>query len=155
MGVDIYTNSGILFTIEEAVERFFKLKKKDIESFKNNFSSEKRFDLDKVKTLSDLKTWFLNFASECIVKSDYDEYVNGEELGKVWNQIVKLELPEVRFEYFTNNRYSGYDVPTNTICVVFDDDGLFETKMTKEGKKVAKMMGLKDLQSTEWTVYSY
>lgn len=166
MGTDIYTKNGILFTVDEAVEKFFQgLKKKDIEDFKNNFTTESwqsysgklKTDLEKVKTLKDFKAWFLNFAEKQIVKCDYDEYINGDILEKMWNILVseRLNLPEASFEYFTSNRYNGYDVPTKTICVAFNCHGLFERKLTKEGKRVAKIMKIKDLQPTEWTVYSY
>lgn len=153
MGTDIYTSSGILFSLEEAVDKFFKLKKKDISAFVENNKTEFE-NLTAVKKIDDLKQWFINLANS---KISEDYISDTATLERVWEQIVstKFQLPTVSFEYFSSNRINGYDVPTQTICVVFSDSGLFEKKLTKEGKRVARVMGIKDLQSTTWTVYSY
>lgn len=153
MGTDIYTRNGIIFSIDDAVERFFKMKKKDIATFVENHKEEYP-NLSSVKTINNLKQWFIDLANS---KVSEDYIGNTETLERIWEQIVspKFELPSVSFEYFTSNRISGYDVPTQTVCLVFSDTGLFETKLTKEGKRVARAMGIKDLQSTTWTVYSY
>lgn len=164
MGVDIYTRSGILFTVDEAV-RFFKgLSKEEIKSFveanKSEFCGANGCDseLTEVKTLSDLKSWFVNLANSKVVKDD-DYISDTSALERVWMELAggRLDLPEVSFEYFSSNRYSGYDVPTQTVCLVFNDNDLFETKPTKSGKQVAKKLGIKakDFKTTTWTVYSY
>lgn len=153
MGTDIYTRNGIIFSIDDAVGRFFKMKKKDIATFVQNHKEEYP-NLSSVKTINDLKQWFIDLANS---KVSEDNISSTEILERIWEQIVspKFELPSVSFEYFTSNRISGYDVPTQTVCLVFSDAGLFETKLTKEGKRVARIMGNKELQSTTWTVYSY
>jgi hypothetical protein len=38
---------------------------------------------------------------------------------------------------------------------MFESHSLFETKMTKSGKELAKTLGLKEITETTWTVHSY
>lgn len=162
MGVDIYTSSGILFTLEDAAEKFFKgittakIKKliPEIESELEN--DENKENLKAISNISDLKIWFVEFANSKIS----DDYLQDQDkLVDIFNIILEngkfSDLPDVSFEYFTSNRYSGYDVPTETICVIFSDIGIFETKLTKKGQKLAKLIGSKNVQQTTWTVYSY
>jgi hypothetical protein len=163
MGVDIYTSSGILFTLEDAIDKFFKgitsakLKKliPEIESTLED-DEEHKANLKAISAIADLKIWFNEFANSKI----NDDYLQDEDkLSDIFNIILEntkfVDLPDVSFQYFTSNRYSGYDVPTETICVIFSDIGIFETKLTKKGQKLAKLIGSKNVQQTTWTVYSY
>jgi hypothetical protein len=162
MGVDIYADSGILFTIDDAVSRFFKgLNKKSITEIIDSCTSiiTDENDLHFLKSISntdDLKSWFISFAQKLV---DDEGCLDEDFLSIVYYRIIDKtkfkDLPAVRFKYFKSNRYSGYDVPANTICLVIDDTGLFETKMTAQGKLVAKLMGFKNIEKTTWTVYSY
>ena len=63
----------------------------------------------------------------------------------------------VNFELrsFDNNREVGYDVDIDTIYLMFESHSLFETKMTKSGKELAKTLGLKEITETTWTIHSY
>lgn len=162
MGVDIYTSSGILFTLEDAVEKFFKgittakIKKLIPEIESELEDDENKENLKAISNIADLKIWFVEFANSKIS----DDYLQDEDkLVDIFNIILEnskfADLPDVSFEYFTSNRYSGYDVPTETICVIFSDIGIFETKLTKKGQKLAKLIGSKNVQQTTWTVYSY
>lgn len=165
MGIDIYSESGILFSLDEAVSRFFKginasnIKKiiEDVETMIDD-DSEHRNSLKNIKNCESLKSWFLELANSKINKEE--GYVfDGEILQSLWDKIINYtkfkDLPEITFEYFTSNRFSGYDVPTETICIKFNDYGLFETKLTKKGQKLAEIMKIKNLKQTHWTVYSY
>ena len=67
---------------------------------------------------------------------------------------LKIELPAFKFDYWTRSRVSGWEVPVNTPCIVFSNDGLFETKMTKEGKRLAALLGVKKIESSSWTFMS-
>lgn len=165
MGVDIYIDSGILFTLEDAVNKFFKgLNKKNIAEIVDSCSDIVKDENDlhflkSIANIEDLKSWFIGSAQKLADESEYPGYFDEEFLSLIWNRIIDktkfTNLPQVRFKYFKSNRYSGYDVPTNTVCVVFDDSGLFENKMSTQGKAVAKLMGLKSIEKTTWTVYSY
>jgi hypothetical protein len=169
LGVDIYIDSGILFTLEDAVNKFFKgLNKKSIAEIVDSCSDivKDENDLHFLKSIAnteDLKSWFIGSAQKLADESEHPGYFNGvltheEFLSLIWHRVIDktkfTNLPQVRFKYFKSNRYSGYDVPANTICVVFDDSGLFENKMSTQGKAVAKLMGLKSIEKTTWTVYS-
>lgn len=162
MGVDIYTSSGILFTLEDAVDKFFKgitatkIKKLIPEIESSLEDDENKENLKAISNIADLKIWFIEFANSKI----NDDYLQDEDkLSDIFNIILEnskfIDLPDVSFEYFTSNRYSGYDVPTETICVIFSDIGIFETKLTKKGQKLAKLIGHKNVTQTTWTVYSY
>jgi hypothetical protein len=160
MGVDIYTSSGILFTLEDAISKFFKgisatKFKKLVEEISSQLEDDEKESFAAVSNLSDLKVWFEDFANSKI----NDDYVESEKLEDIFNIVLENtkfhSLPDVTFEYFTSNRYSGYDVPTETICVIFSDIGLFETKLTKKGQAIAKLIGSKNTKQTTWTVYSY
>jgi hypothetical protein len=160
MGVDIYANSGILFTLEYAISKFFKgissaKFKKIVEEIASQLEEDEKESFTAVSNLSDLKVWFEDFANSKI----NDDYLESEKLEDIFNIVLDntkfAALPDVSFEYFTSNRYSGYDVPTETICVIFSDIGIFETKLTKKGQAVAKLIGSKNTKQTTWTVYSY
>lgn len=161
MGADIYADSGVLFTIDEAVNKFFKgLNKKSIadiiESCNSIITDENELHfLKNIANTDDLKSWFISFAQKLV---DDEGQLDSDILSVIFYRVIDktkfTDLPIARFEYFTSNRYSGYDVPTNTICLILDDAGLFETKMTTEGKLIAKLMGLKKIEKTTWTVYS-
>lgn len=162
MGIDIYSDGGILFELDEAVNKFFKgLNKKTISEVIEDClpilaEEDDIHFLKSVENLDDLKSWFIGLAQKSL---DDNKYLDEEFLIIVWNKIINKtkfnDLPQVRFKYFTSNRYSGYEVPIDTICLVFNDDDLFEVKMTAKGRAVAKKMGYKEIKKTSWTVYSY
>lgn len=161
MGTDIYIKSGILFSIDEAVDLFFKgLNKKKISLLVSELkdlieNKEEHEFINDIEDIYDLKSWFVSF---CQKQVDKDYILNQDSLNSVWTAILKktkFNLPEINFEYFASNRYNGYEVPVETVCIVFDDTDLFETKMSKKGEAVAKIMGVKKIEKTIWTVYSY
>ena len=78
-------------------------------------------------------------------------------LDDIWYillDVAGLFLPPVTFEYWSRPRWNGWDVPADTPCVVFDPDDLFETKMTQEGEKLAKLLKREKIWQTTWTTVS-
>lgn len=164
MGVDIYTGSGILFTIDDAVSVLFKgitasKIKKLIPEIESQIEDNEKEALKGISTLSDLAGWFCEYANSKINKeSDYIE--DSDKLVEILSTIIDYtkfagKLPDISIEYFTSNRYSGWDVPVETVCVVLNDSSIFETKLTKRGQALAKLIGSKNVKQTTWTVYSY
>lgn len=172
MGMDIYTGHGVVFTAEEILPKLFgKLGKgatsnlleaiqaaftaREQEQFPESFKA-----LDSVKTGAEFAQWFIGLMEEGLVDSYGDRYYSDESfLQTVWSlaeQEAAIDhiLPTVSFEYWSNGRLNGFDVPVDTPCLVFADDDLFETKMTEEGKKLAKLLKMKRIVSTTWTVMS-
>lgn len=161
MGVDIYTKSGVLFTLDEAVNSFFKgLSRKSIikiiEECLSFIDDNEKVFIKNISGIDDLKSWFINYT----INQIEDNYIqNQTTIKKIWDCVLSKtkykNLPEIELEYFVSARYNGYDVPLDTVCVVFSDQGLFETKMTKKGIATAKLMGQRKISQTSWTIYSY
>lgn len=174
MGMDIYSKSGVVFPAEElAAHLFGKLTKpkvaaavaelrKIFAASKNNegvaYFPESEKALDSIKLGGDIAEWFNNLLRETLTDSYGDYYFSDDDiLNKTWDVFVAatgLDLPAVTFEYWSKPRLNGWDVPADTPCVVFEPDNLFETKMTKEGKKLAKLLKLTEISQTTWTIMS-
>ena len=79
MGVDIYTSSGILFTLEDAVDKFFKgittvkIKKLIPEIESELEDDENKENLKAISNIADLKVWFIEFAN--VDTGSFIEYV--------------------------------------------------------------------------------
>jgi hypothetical protein len=73
-----------------------------------------------------------------------------DHTGIKFDNLVEFELRS-----FDNNREVGYDVETDTIYIMFQPFGLFETIMTKKGKALAQTLGLKEITKTTWAIHSY
>lgn len=69
---------------------------------------------------------------------------------------INLErLPDFQVRSFSSQRISGYDVELDVLYIMFESYGMFETVMSKDGKRVAKELKLDEVTETEWTVHSY
>lgn len=172
MGMDIYSEHGVVFEVSDLVLRLFGRFKKPlvaeikekVKSFLTIHNKDHMFDgplakLAGVKTGQHLGEWYANFCEDQLVGEDvHDRYFSTDEhMLSVWDDICEaagLELPSVNFRYWTRGRLNGWDVPIDVPCIVFDDETLFETKMTSAGKKLAKVLGLKELSSVTWTELS-
>lgn len=174
MGMDIYSKSGVVFPAEElAAHLFGKLTKpkvaaavtelREIFAASKNDAGEPHFpnaeqSLDGVKVGGDIAEWLNNLMRETLTDSYGDYYFSDDEiLHKTWSIFVStanLDLPPVTFEYWSKPRLNGWEVPADTPCVVFEPDNLFETKMTKEGKKLAKLLKVSEISQTTWTIMS-
>lgn len=162
MGMDIYSKTGVVFTVEDISSMLFgKLENSEVgkvvEDLKANWNEDwgDKGGLDEVKDASSLSNWLCSFASSLV----RDEYLDETSLGQVWGVITESmdiadQLPMVTFDYWTRSRISGWEVPTEVPCIVFEESGLFETKMTAAGKKFAKLIGQKKIEITTWTIMS-
>lgn len=160
MGMDIYSSSGVVIQVDEAVPAILrKVKKAQIPAVVEAIGSKWKFDdksgLDEVKNLESLVAWIVAAAEKMVDKEGgYLDSIALTDLFEVVCGAVGIELPSFSFDYWTHSRISGWEVPTNTPCMVFSDDGLFETKMSKEGKRLAGILGRSEVESTTWTVMS-
>lgn len=164
MGMDISSESGIVFEINEVVPHIFdsftdsqvksavtRLKKK----YEKSWPTSKE-NLEKVSTAEELCNWFLE--GIVVKERDYDDdSFDTYNIGDIWEHIMtatKSKLPDASFEYWTSSRISDYEVPIEVPCIVFEEYGMFETKMTAKGKKLAAALGVKTIQTSTWTVMS-
>ena len=94
MGVDIFSSSGILFSLEEALPRFFKgisvanvkKLKSEIEPIIDNNKYKK--SIRNVNNCQDLQSWFATYAESKIDKEE--GYISDVILKEVWNKVIKL-----------------------------------------------------------------
>lgn len=171
MGMDIYSEHGVVFTVGELCIRMFgKMKKgfvalavEGINEYLCTKNKDKEFDgplttLKTIKTAPELVDWFVQFC-ESQVETEYGEgyFSTDEHMSAIFDklcEIAEIDLPPATFEYWTRCRLNGYDVPIEEPCIVINDEKLFETKMTDAGKRVAKLLGLRKIESTTWTIMS-
>lgn len=179
MGVDIYSCSGIIASIDDMLS-FITPKNTDqvlkiCQDFYNKIEVEvcntdeqyKHYAQQKLeffKPLNNISKETLNGALCEVVKVegepakyDIDTHVQyGEELQELWELI--LETHDKQMPSFTgvsawgSARYNGYDVPLGVACFIFDDSDCFEKKLSTAGKNLKKVLG--HCSVTEWTVYS-
>lgn len=160
MGMDIYSNSGVVVPVSEAAAAIFRKAKKEdvlkaVESVRANWDISDKSGLEVVQDAGSLADWVALVAERLVDKEG--EYLDSLALVNLFEIICEnlgIELPLFEFDYWTRARISGWEVPTNTPCVVFSSDGLFETKMTKEGKRLAAILGTKEIESSTWTIMS-
>lgn len=171
MGMDIYSEHGVVLEVSEMCYRLFgKIKKKSLKlvcealaKYLENNNNDKQFlgpltTLPTVKTGKEFADWFAKFC-ESQLEEDYGEsyFATEEHMSKLWNitlETLGVNFPAVTFHYWTRSRLNGWEVPIDTPCIVIDDTDLFETRMTAEGKRVAKMLGTNEINSTTWTIMS-
>ena len=158
MGMDIYSNSGVVLPVSEVSGTLFggiqdvsKIVKALEKSWKDEWG---KIELENVKSGEELAAWFTSLADSLV----RDDYLDDSVLTEVWDVITKKsglakKLPHASFDYWTHSRISGWEVPTEVPCVIFHEDGLFETKPTREGRKLSKLLG-QEIQLTTWTVMS-
>lgn len=159
--MDIISSSGVVFPLSEICLALFSDAKKGalaaaLANVKDAWREEwGDHQIDGVTAGGELAAWFFALSLEQVK----DDYLSEEVVGPVWGAITEGlgladKLPPASFDYWTHSRISGWDVPIEVPCVVFDETGLFETKMTREGKKFAKLIGEQSIKSTKWTIMS-
>jgi len=161
MGSDIYTESAVAIKLEDFLNRK-ELKKKSVrndivdELIKTGVMSAVGRHLEMRESVSNFIDEFESLIS---MEDGYeDNRENNDKALRAFCNHTGLDLDNlITFELrsFDNNREVGYDVDIDTIYLMFESHGLFETKMTKEGKDLAKILGLKEITETTWTVHSY
>lgn len=174
MGVDIYSQKGVVLTIDEAtakmipamktaeIKKMFYLIESAAEDamavlHDREFAGAMQGRLASLRTTKELRAWFVDLVHAFVNASDgYVEHADvlSDILLTIMGPKKAKTLPDFAFEYFNSGRYSGWDVPLGVPCVVFDAAGLFEEKMTAAGRKLAKQLGVKSLSSATWTTYS-
>lgn len=160
MGSDIYTESAVAVRFDDFLDRKELNKKSVINAIVD--------DLIKAKIIP--ATNHIGFrkdkyslAEGLVDLISMDEGYEGDrehntKLLQIFCEHVGVDLddlPECNFRSFDNLRESGFDVEADVIYLMFETYGLFETKMTAEGKKLAKVLGQKSIEETTWTVHSY
>lgn len=148
MGMDVYSESGIVFRAADILPKLFgKATKQQLENIAKK-GLESGSELPKFKNGKDFSKWLIaNAQSEDSETSSSFLESAIEELG--------LELPRAEFKTWESSRMSGGEVPAGELCVVFGYSGVFETKLTPYGQKVAKQLGQKGLTLSTWTWMSY
>jgi len=161
MGSDIYTESAVAIRLQDFLNRK-ELKKKSVrndivdELIKTGVMSALGRHLEMRESVSN----FINeFESLISMEDGYeDNRENNDKALRAFCNHTGLDLDNlITFELrsFDNNREVGYDVDIDTIYLMFESHSLFETKMTKSGKELAKTLGLKEITETTWTIHSY
>ena len=164
MGSDIYTESAVAVRFDDFLSSRKELNKKSLRNaivddlIKNDLVVE---GLAEKLPMRDSKSVFINKFVDLISMSE-EGYENDRkhntELLTIFCEHVGVDLddlPECNFRFFESSRESGWDVEADVIYLMFEPYGLFETKMTKEGKKLAKVLGKESIEETTWTVHSY
>ena len=161
MGSDIYTESAVAIRLQDFLNRK-ELKQKSVrndivdELIKTGVMSAVGRHLEMRESVSN----FINeFESLISMEDGYeDNRENNDKALRAFCNHTGLDLDNlITFELrsFDNNREVGYDVDIDTIYLMFESHSLFETKMTKSGKELAKTLGLKEITETTWTIHSY
>ena len=161
MGSDIYIESAVAIRLQDFLNRK-ELKKKSVrndivdELIKTGVMSAVGRHLEMRESVSN----FINeFESLISMEDGYeDNRENNDKALRAFCNHTGLDLDNlITFELrsFDNNREVGYDVDIDTIYLMFESHSLFETKMTKSGKELAKTLGLKEITETTWTIHSY
>ena len=173
MGMDVYSESGVVFPVEEIAARLFgKISKpkvlnavaeiKEIFTVAKNEHGMSNFlaaenALGGLKVGGDIAEWFDNLMREMLTECCAEYYFSDNSiliLDEIWCvllDVAGLFLPPVTFKYWYRPRWNGWDVPFEKPCIVFDPDDLFETKLTQNGKKMAKLLKREKLRQTTWT----
>ena len=162
MGSDIYTESAVAVRFSDFLDRK-ELDKKSLRNaivddlIKNDLVVE---GLVEKLPMRDSKNVFINkFVDLISMDEGYeDDRERNTQILKIFCENVGIDLdnlPECNFRSFESSRESGWDVETDVVYLMFEPHGLFETKMTKEGKKLAKVLGKESVEEITWTVHSY
>jgi len=165
MGSDIYTESAVAIEVVDFL-RQPPIKKKAVRTnianmlFKHDYIDEEARDT-MIKNRDGFIDTFISSLS-----MDESEYSSGYESDRDRNafmintfctnvDIDPDKLPDWSLRIFDSNRESGFDIMTDTLYIMFDSFGLFQTVMTDEGKEFAEILGTNYIQETTWTVHSY
>jgi len=160
MGMDINSSSGVVLPLEDAAPRIFGGSDdsdilKTAESVKDGWKHGGIEGLENVRDSASLSSWLCEVAERMTNKEE--GYIDSMALADLFEMFAKplnIDLPPFYFDYWTRSRINGWEVPIDVPCIVFYEEGLFETKMTKDGKRLAKSLGLKKIELSTWTTMS-
>lgn len=163
MGMDVSSSTGVVFEISDVVPNILESLtdaqvKSSVTRLKKNYEDNwptKKEELDKISSGEDLSNWFLE---GIVVDEDDEDGFNTYAIETIWDNIMsasKCKVPDATFHYWTSSRLSDYEVPIETPCIAFEEYGLFTTKMTAKGKKLATTLGVSEISTSTWTTLSY
>ena len=165
MGSDIFTESAVAIEVVDFLRRNEIKKKGNRQLIANVLYQEKYIDEEALAAMTKNRDGFIEtFIAE--LSMDTSEYSSGYESDRERNEFMIRtfcqhtgidpdKLPDWSLRIFDSNRESGYDIMTDTLYIMFESFGLFQTVMTDEGKELAETLGTKHIQETTWTVHSY
>ena len=165
MGSDIFTESAVAIELVDFLHRNEIKKKGNRQLIANVLYQEKYIDEKALAAMVKNRNGFIDtFIAE--LSMDESEYSSGYESDRERNQFMirtfcqhtgidPEKLPDWSLRVFDSNRESGYDIMTDTLYIMFESYGLFETVMTDEGKELAETLGTDYIDETTWTVHSY
>ena len=165
MGSDIFTESAIAVELLDFIN-IVSIKKKAVRTnianilFKEDYIDEQARDA----MIKNRDGFIETFTAE--LSMDESEYSSGYESDRDRNEFMITtfcknvdidpeKLPDWSLRIFDSNRESGYDIMTDTLYIMFESYGLFQTVMTDKGKEVAETLGTDLIHETTWTVHSY
>ena len=181
MGLDIYSYSGVVFTLEELLSALLpKLSPASFQQFKrdalevlhtkveegdngreHSFEAKNRLiaGFEKIQHHTQLADWLLRVFQNCVDESDDPSRLDHEdELVSLWQCLAALPefsaLPTYpEFFYSGARRKNGGDVPSDEIIAMFSSGGLFE--LSTEGRELANLLNQKTLSISSLAKMSY
>lgn len=181
MGLDVYSYSGVVFTVEELLIALLpKLSQVSFENFKRNalkvlqaevlerddgrdysFGSKKRLltGLQQVHDRIQLADWLLRVFKNCVDESeDPSRLDHEEELVSLWRCLAAVPefsaLPAyAEFFHSGASRLNGGNVRSHEIIAMFSESGLFE--LSAEGRELANLLNQKTLSISSLAKMSY
>lgn len=160
MGSDIYTESAVAIPFSDFLDRKELNKKSVINAIVDDLIKASIIPATNHMGFRKDKYYLAEGLVDLISMDEgyEDDRERNTKILKIFCEHVSIDLdnlPECNFRSFENSRESGWDVETDVVYLMFESSGLFETKMTAEGKKLAKVLGQKSIIETTWTVHSY
>lgn len=163
MGMDIWSESGVIATTLDMVDMIRKKDLKKVINIMRDFSDDENFNMtftvSKDSTVEEVKECL----NECVrIKGEPSKYggdcylENSYELHELWNKIIEDTRPELPslmdVTIFDSGRMSGWDVPHGEACYIFDQSECFETKLSDMGKSLKRAIG--HCEESQWTIMS-
>ena len=169
MGSDIFTESAVAIEVVDFL-RQPPIKKKAVRTnianilFKHDYIDEQARDV----MIKNRDGFIETFTAELSMDESGEPFYrsSGYESDRERNEFMirtfcqhtgidPEKLPDWSLRIFDSNRESGYDIMTDTLYIMFESYGLFQTVMTDEGKEFAETLGTDYINETTWTVHSY
>ena len=165
MGSDIFTESAVAVEVVDFLRRNEIKKKGNRQLIANVLYQEKYIDEEELAAMTKNRDGFIDTFISAL-SMDESEYSSGYESDRERNEFMirtfcehtgidPEKLPDWSLRTFDSNRESGYDIMTDTLYIMFESYGLFQTVMTDEGKELAETLGTDHINETTWTVHSY
>ena len=160
MGSDIFTESAIAVELLDFINIVSIKKKATREIIANIFYQEEIINDESFKIMVKSKSGFIEVFIDAI--SMIEGYESDEERNQFMintfcehGGISLQDLPNWTLRQFDSCRESGYDIMTDTLYIMFESFGLFQTVMTDDGKELAETLQMDHITETTWTVHSY